>query len=180
MEKFGAVILFNSMECTQESHTEGVILPLKSTGMINMKALSLVLLLISSSVLADSYPVDQARHQALIFNKWYIKQISQSKYPITDGHEIDKYVATDTLKKLRHPNVDGEEDYGPDFFLRAQDYDNDWPDNVNVIQSDFDPVCTNVYVAFGKAKKHVVVDCMIKESGTWKIQSVTNLDIMPE
>ncbi|SCC07724.1 hypothetical protein GA0061071_105153 [Kosakonia oryzendophytica] len=46
MEKFRSVILFNSMECTQESHTEGVILPLKSTAMINMKALSLVLQLL--------------------------------------------------------------------------------------------------------------------------------------
>ncbi len=144
-----------------------------------MKALSLVLLLVSSSVLADSYPVDQARHQALIFNKWYINQISQSKYPITDGHEIDKYVATDTLKKLRHPNVDGEEDYGSDFFY-VPGIMTTTGQIMNVIQSDYDPVCTNVYVAFGKAKKHVVVDCMIKESGTWKIQSVTNLDIMPE
>lgn len=145
-----------------------------------MKVLSLFLLIVSSSVVAGSYTVDQARHQALIFNKWYIKQISQEKYPITDGQELDKYVSADTLKKLRHTNINGEEDYDSDFFLRTQDYDNDWPENVSIIQSDYDPVCTNIYVAFGKDKKHVVVDCMIKESGTWKIQSVTNLDVMPE
>lgn len=145
-----------------------------------MNFLSLFLLIVSSSVMAGSYPVDQARNQALMFNKWYIKQISQGKYPITEGQELDKYVSANTLKKLRQTNTNDEEDYDSDFFLRTQDYDDDWPENVSVIQSDHDPVCTNIYVAFGKDKKHVVVDCMIKESGTWKIQSVTNLDVMPE
>ncbi len=144
-----------------------------------MKFLPFILLMTSSCALANPSSVDQARHQALLFNKWYIQQISQNKYPLTNSKEIEKFVTRDTLKKLHDADGKEDEDYGSDFFLKAQDYEQEWPDNVSVIQSDYDPVCTNVYIAFGKEKKHIVVDCMVKEAGAWKIQSVAGTEIMP-
>ncbi len=60
------------------------------------------------------------------------------------------------------------------FFLKTQYIGDDCPDNVNAIAGDTDPVCVNVYVAFGKKQKHIVIDCMVKETGLWKVQSVTS------
>lgn len=118
----------------------------------------------------------QPEKAALAFNKWYMQQINADKYPITDGHDIDKYVTRDTMKKLRKaqdPKYSDEMYYDADFFMKAQDWDDDWVTNVTVISSEYDPVCLNVWVAFGKQQKYIVVDCMVEEAGSWKIQSVT-------
>ncbi|HII1671958.1 TPA: DUF3828 domain-containing protein [Salmonella enterica] len=124
----------------------------------------------------DSAASLQPEKAALAFNKWYMQQINSEKYPITDGYQIDKYVTSDTMKKLRKaqdPKYADEMYYDADFFIKAQDWDDDWVTDVTVISSDYDPVCLNVWVAFGKQQKHIVVDCMVKEGDSWMIQSVT-------
>lgn len=143
-------------------------------GTSNMKKLLLLLLMASSAIANTSDPVNQA----VAFNNWYVNQISQNNFPITDGKDIDKYVTASTMQKLRRtqdPNYDDEVFYDADFFLKAQDIGDDWSGNVSAIAGDTDPVCVNVYVAFGKEQKHIVIDCMVKENGLWKVQSVTRL-----
>jgi Protein of unknown function (DUF3828) len=141
-----------------------------------MKKSFLIALLFAGVVHAEADPTGTGEPQAtaLRFNQWYVSQFIADKFPITDGHEIDKYVSKETLRKLRHaqdPQYADEEFYDADFFMKSQDAGNDWQ-KVSVIFSEYDPVCTNVYVAFGDHHEHVVIDCMIKEEGTWKVQSV--------
>ncbi|MDV5357206.1 DUF3828 domain-containing protein [Kosakonia sp. SMBL-WEM22] len=143
-----------------------------------MKIISLLLLFISTATWASSSPIEIAQQQALNFNKWYIAQFAADNSSPLDGQKIDKYVTGNTLKKLRHAAKTDEANYGGDFFIGTQDINDDWVDNVAVMQTLVDPVCTNVFVAFGKDKKHIVVDCMVKEAGTWKIQSVTGTEII--
>ncbi|EPA0245352.1 hypothetical protein ACQYVZ_004247 [Salmonella enterica subsp. enterica] len=135
----------------------------------------LLLLLIATSAMADdsSDPVSQA----VAFNRWYVAQIDKNNFPITDGKVIDKYVTAATMQKLRRtqaPDYDGVF-YSADFFLKAQDIGEDWPGHVTAIAGDTDPICVNVYVAFGEKQSHIVIDCMVKEDGSWKVQSVTSL-----
>ncbi|MGQ4694411.1 DUF3828 domain-containing protein [Enterobacter asburiae] len=141
-----------------------------------MKNILLLLFIFSSSAMADhSDPIERAKE----FNKWYVNQIDKDAFPITDGNEIDKYVAASTMKKLRHaqdPRYADEEFYEADIFLKAQYVGDDWPQNVTAIAGDTDPVCVNVYIAFGKKQDHVVIDCMVKENNLWKVQSVSNAD----
>lgn len=147
------------------------------TGTSNMKKLLLFLLMASSAMAKTNDPVNQA----IVFNNWYVNQINNNNFPITDGKDIDKYVTASTMQKLRRtqdPNYDDEVFYDADFFLKAQDIGEDWPGNVSAIAGDTDPVCVNVYVAFGKEQKHIVIDCMVKESGFWKVQSVTSLQFI--
>ncbi|MFY7058210.1 hypothetical protein ACOT0M_17650, partial [Enterobacter cloacae complex sp. ZZL001] len=59
-----------------------------------------------------------------------------------------------------------------DMFIKAQDWDDDW-NQITVLHSDFDAVCTNVYVAFGKKQDHVIADCLVEEQGKWKVRSAT-------
>jgi len=141
-----------------------------------MKSL-LSLLMITTSVLANTH---DAATQAAAFNKWYVTQISENHFPITDNHEIDRYVTASTMQKLRHtqdPDYDDEPFYDADFFLKAQDIGEDWPDNINVVSVDTDPICVNIYIAFGKNKAHTIIDCMVRENGRWKVQSVAARDI---
>lgn len=141
-----------------------------------MKNILLLLFIFSFSVMAGhSDPIERA----VKFNSWYINQINKDAFPITDGNEIDKYVTASTMKKLRHtqdPRYADEEFYEADMFLKAQYVGDDWPQNVTAIAGDTDPVCVNVYIAFGKKQEHVVIDCMVKENNLWKVQSVSNAD----
>ncbi|MGG7522075.1 DUF3828 domain-containing protein [bacterium BS0013] len=139
-----------------------------------MKIIPILSLLITYSACAGYS--DNAAKAALNFNKWYIAQYAENKFPITDNPEINKYVTASTMKKLRHaqdPRFADEEFYDADFFLKSQDIEEDWADNVTVVSSEYDPVCTNIYVSFGKKEEYTVIDCMVKEKGIWKIQSVS-------
>lgn len=143
-----------------------------------MKNYLFALLIVSTCAAAGSDVASslQPEKAALAFNKWYIQQINADKYPITDGHEIDKYVTSDTMKKLRKaqdPKYADEMFYDADFFIKAQDWDDDWVTDVTVISADYDPACFNVWIAFGKKQQQIVVDCMAEENGVWKVQSVT-------
>ncbi|MFJ5982850.1 DUF3828 domain-containing protein [Enterobacter cancerogenus] len=140
-----------------------------------MKNALVLLLLCSCSALANT---DDPVQQAIAFNKWYVNQINNDAFPITDNREIDKYVTASTMKKLRHaqdPRYADEEFYDADIFLKAQDIGDDWPENVTAVAGDTDPVCVNVYIAFGKKQDHIVIDCMVKENGNWKVQSVASV-----
>lgn len=140
------------------------------------KGLALLLMAPAFAIASGDY--DQPVKQALEFNKWYLQQISDYKDPLTDSKEIDKYVTASTLKKLRGAIGNDAEYYDADFFIRSQDYSDDWANNVTVVSSDYDPVCLNIYVSYGKAQDHTVIDCMVKEDGTWKIQSVAGQAIL--
>lgn len=147
--------------------------------MINMKNYLLAFCLLSSVAFAGQ---SDAIDRAVEFNRWYVSQIAKDVFPITDGHEIDKFVTASTMKKLRHtqdPGYGEDESnvfYDADLFLKAQDIGDDWPKNINAVAGDSDPVCINVYVAFGKKQDHIVIDCMIKENGAWKVQSVAAVE----
>jgi hypothetical protein len=162
--------------CILDHVTEKYALLLNYSDTANMKRI-LFLLLISTTAVAASDD-ETAFTRAKQFNVWYLEQINADKYPITDGHKIDNYVTVSTLKKLRHaqdPKYSDSEFYDADFFTKSQYIADDWATNVKVITSDSDPVCLNVYVAYGVKYEHVVIDCMVKENGLWKIQSVAGI-----
>lgn len=138
-----------------------------------MKKLLLLVFIAASAMAQTNDPVTQA----VVFNKWYVKQIDEDKFPITDSHEIDKYVTASTMKKLhRTQESDYNDDpfYDADIFTKSQYNGDDWAANVTAIAGDTDPVCVNIYIAFGKKKDHIVIDCMVKEGGSWKVQSVAS------
>lgn len=114
---------------------------------------------------------------AVKFNQWYMSQLQHDKTPLTDYEGLAPYVTAKTISDLKTMYSGDSEDKDvadADMFIKSQDFDADW-NIVSVVSSELDPVCTHVYVAFGKDKKHVVADCFVQENGVWKIQSVTNI-----
>ncbi len=145
-----------------------------------MRNLLLAVLLISPTAFAAS-ELSAPESAALKFNQWYIAQVKTNKTPLTDFNALRQYVTAGTVKSLRrlYDGSDSDKDLpDTDMFIKAQDFDDDWQ-QVSVVMSDFDAACTNVYIAFGKDKKHVVADCMVQDVGKWKVRSVTLVKALP-
>lgn len=143
------------------------------------------LLLISSLIFCTSTyaatPTAGPEEAALKFNHWYVEQLMIEKNPLADYSGLKPYVTSSTIDALKKSNaVDPNTEDVPDsdMFIKAQDYSEDWQ-HIEIVSSDFDPVCTQVYVSFGTKKPHTVIDCMVKEDGIWKVQSVAGQAILP-
>ncbi|MBV8043725.1 DUF3828 domain-containing protein [Pluralibacter sp.] len=135
----------------------------------------LLILLFVLSPLAVASDVNQPAAVALTFNRWYINQLKQDKPPILNPDIMENYVFSPTIaaiKKMYSGDSNDKDMPDSDMFIKSQDWDDDW-DQLTILQTDFDAVCTNVYIAFGKAKDHVVADCLVQEKGKWKIRSAT-------
>ncbi|NIF23692.1 DUF3828 domain-containing protein [Candidatus Pantoea multigeneris] len=139
-----------------------------------MKKLLIAALLLSP-LAASAQASSPAELAALHFNQWYVGQLIARKEPLEDYANLGRYVTADTvqaLKKIYQADSNDVDVPDADMFIKAQDYAADW-NKINVISSDYDAACTNVYVAFGKKQDHVVADCMVQEAGNWKVRSVT-------
>lgn len=143
-----------------------------------MKWLLLTSLLVTGSVLASDIDADvhDASTRAVKFNKWYISQIINDVYPITDVKLLKPYIDAETLKILETSYLNDSEESGSDYFLKVQNFEDDnWKNNVSVQLAYPDPICMNVYLTLGTGKdaKHII-DCMVKEQGVWKVKYVTD------
>lgn len=62
-------------------------------------------------------------------------------------------------------------------FIKSQSFDDGWQ-QIEIVSPDLDPVCLQVYVSFGAKQDHTIIDCMVKENGIWKVQSVAGQEIL--
>lgn len=169
----------SSTACTLVLHGVKQSQLINFTGVTDMKHSILAGLLISSSAFAALSP-GGPEATALTFNRWYISQLIQEKNPLADYEGLQPYVTANTIAALKTSNTadpDSEDVPDSDMFIKAQDFDDDWQ-QIEIVSSDLDPVCTQVYVSFGAEQKHTVIDCMVKENGTWKVQSVAGQKIL--
>ncbi|MBX8459688.1 YbjP/YqhG family protein [Enterobacter sp. RIT637] len=138
-----------------------------------MKTLCFFLFALSPFAVANS--ISSPGLAALKFNQWYIAQLNTNKPPVLNPDIMNDYVASGTIaaiKKMYSGNSNEKDMPDADMFIKSQDWDEDW-DQITILHSDFDAVCTNVYIAFGKKQDHVVADCLVQEKGAWKVRSAT-------
>lgn len=148
------------------------------TGMTNMKKIILAALLLPTLVSAAQKLPPEAS-AALQFNKWYISQILSGKEPIKNYEALSRYVTRETISKLKAMDKLDPDEYDVpdvDMFIKAQGYDDDWG-IVSARALDYDAACMQVYISFGKKRDHTVIDCMVKEDGVWKVESVASMNI---
>ncbi len=116
---------------------------------------------------------------ALQFNKWYISQIIIGKEPLKNYEALRPYVTRETISKLKAMDKLDPDEYDVpdvDMFIKAQGYEDDWG-IVSARALDYDAACMQVYISFGKKRDHTVIDCMVKEDGAWKVESVASMNI---
>lgn len=143
-----------------------------------MKKIILALLLLPTlASAAQKLPPEVSA--ALQFNKWYISQIITGKEPLKNYEALRPYVTRETISKLKAMDkLDSDEYDVPDvdMFIKAQGYEDDWG-IVSARALDYDAACMQVYISFGKKRDHTVIDCMVKEDGVWKVESVASMNI---
>ena len=148
------------------------------TGMTDMKKIILAILLLPTlASAAQKLPPEVSA--ALQFNKWYISQIIIGKEPLKNYEALRPYVTRETISKLKAMDkLDSDEYDVPDvdMFIKAQGYEDDWG-IVSARALDYDAACMQVYISFGKKRDHTVIDCMVKEDGVWKVESVASMNI---
>ena len=139
-----------------------------------MKAWMFFLLSLCSPIYASPLAVTP-QIAALNFNRWYIDALKQDKSPLLKPDTLTPSVSKKSIEAIEalYSGDSNDKDMpDSDMFIKAQDWEEDW-DHVSVISSDFDAVCMNIYIAFGKNKKHVVADCLVREDEKWKVRSAT-------
>ncbi len=148
------------------------------TDMTDMKKIILAGLLLPTLIsAAQTLPPEASA--ALQFNKWYISQIISGKEPQKNYDALRPYVTRETISKLKAMDKLDPDEYDVpdvDMFIKAQGYEDDWG-VVSARALDYDAACMQVYISFGKKRDHTVIDCMVKEDGEWKVESVASKNI---
>ncbi|MCR5947222.1 DUF3828 domain-containing protein [Salmonella enterica subsp. houtenae] len=168
-----------STPCTPVPRGERQHLLTNFTGTTNMKNLFIISLIFSCSASASVSPTGPEA-AALKFNHWYIDQLLKGGNPLTDYAGLEPYVAANTIAALKISNTADPEVVDvpdSDMFIKAQNFEKNWQ-QIEIVSSDYDPVCMQVYVSFGAKQKHTVIDCMVKEDGAWKVLSVAGQEIL--
>jgi hypothetical protein len=111
------------------------------------------------------------------FYEWYLRLLVESKDPMHDEAAVlSKYVSGTLVKEIERKihSPDGMES---DYFIRAQDYLDDWPSNVSVAAPHVNGATATVTVGLGAAKPSAyrLTVTLVKEKGTWKIRKVARL-----
>ena len=118
------------------------------------------------------------KRQVVGFYRWYVGEVKRGHYPIDKRATMRRYVSLRLSKWLASPAL---REYGADYFLAAQDFDNDW-DRAAVSQVKVNGKAATATVALGRPKprdKGIGVRRLhlklVKESGVWKIDRVNEV-----
>lgn len=113
------------------------------------------------------------------FYKWYLTELNNERYPINrQKSEILKRVSKRLGRWLYSPAY---EEFGADYFLDAQDWDENWAKGITTSKAIIKGNNATVKVSltapkgmnkgFGARSLNVK---LVKEGGTWKIDRVNN------
>lgn len=111
------------------------------------------------------------------FYQWYVTALLANRDPMKQRVEMKRF-ATDRLLKEIDKMKKGPEGLNGDYFLDAQDFDEQWAKKISV---------SNVKMESAKASAHVLLDGpegmrkklvvqMVNDTGAWKIDKVQGRD----
>jgi hypothetical protein len=111
------------------------------------------------------------------FYKWYVTALIADRDPMKQRTEMRRFVTERLLKEIdkKMKSADG---VGSDYFLDAQDFDEQWAKKISV---------SNVDIQGAKASGHVLLDAspemrkklvvqLVNDAGAWKIDKVEGQD----
>lgn len=112
------------------------------------------------------------------FYRWYLRGINTNKNPIEQKQTISKFVSKRLSKSINKMMAAGE--YDADYFISAQDYDENWTVNVSKAKVAGNSATLKVLLDAPKGKKskfnRSLSVVLIKEDGAWKIDKVNPLN----
>lgn len=109
------------------------------------------------------------------FYSWYLNEIKDKRYPLTrkyngDTSELNKWVSSSLLSKLREQQLRGETDY--DYFTYSQDFFGSWLMYINarVVKQNHNK--TEVKLSLGEKDSLNNYKVELNHESCWKINSV--------
>jgi len=136
---------------------------------------TLLLFLIGSAGASITKAADTPEQAAKSFYEWYLKQIAASKNPRNEKTIFQKSVSKRLSKWIASPAY---EDYGADYFIDAQNFDEEWQVTTSKAIIKGNTATLKVKLAAPNAGKdswtQKLTIRLVKEEGVWKIDSVNN------
>jgi len=108
------------------------------------------------------------------FYKWYLEVLKQQINPLKECRpELSRFVTSALMEKLIK-EMEGPEGIRVDYFLNAQDYDDDWGNQVNATTKikEGGQVVLDVILSGKQIPNHRLEISLIREGRDWKIDSV--------
>lgn len=142
-----------------------------------------VFLFVLGSVNLTSAQAAQTPEQiAAEFYKWYLSELNRDRDPRTEAKQkVLKYLSRRAGKWLYSIAAD---DYGADYFIAAQDFDEEWAETVSVSKAVVKGNRASLTVTLGVYPdgrkyegigKHVLRLKMVREGGLWKIDRINDM-----
>lgn len=132
----------------------------------------LALLICWSQVAAAA---SQAAEQTVSeFYRWYLHSLAAGREPLSDDRvKISKYVSNSLVREIRR-RMRSDEGLDEDYFIKAQDYSDDWTRNVVAGKAvvDGDKALVALQLGAGSQTSRKLSVVLTREDGIWKIQGV--------
>ena len=142
-----------------------------NTKLLRVSLLLLFVLAGVDSAFAKNAPTPEQAAQN--FYKWYLRELNASKNPFDQKQKMLQSVSK-RLRKWIYSKA--YEEYGADYFIDAQDFDNKWSVTTSKAVIKENNATLKVTLATPNAKKsdwkQTLLVKMVKENGVWKIDSV--------
>jgi hypothetical protein len=126
---------------------------------------------------AQARPEHSVKGRARAFYSWYVGQVKRDKNPLDNRATMRRYISRRLQKWLYSPAF---REYGADYFLDAQDFDDDW-DKLRTGALRVRGATATLRVTLGRPKPagkgigaHPLNLKWVREGGTWKIDRVNN------
>lgn len=108
------------------------------------------------------------------FYTWYMKSIDSEKHPLTDDIDTIKKFITNKLFIKLNKELSSPEGMSEDYFMKAQDYNNDWITHIKVTTESYTNMIAKEVVVLGNTKDtNQTLKVNLKPvDGCWKINAV--------
>jgi Protein of unknown function (DUF3828) len=122
-------------------------------------------------------PAEQPDTTVAAFYKWYLHEMSLNHTPVTDNSKKLGIYASAALLREINRRMNSPNGMDADYFIQAQDYLDDWLDNIQTSDTKVQVASATTVVTLGKKPDNIyrLAVGLVRETGTWKIRSVRRL-----
>ncbi|HKD24565.1 MAG TPA: DUF3828 domain-containing protein [Xanthobacteraceae bacterium] len=109
------------------------------------------------------------------FYAWYVRAVAKDEDPLHDEPATLKRYVSGALIVEIEKKLKSRDGLDADYFMQAQDYLDDWLDNISVSPAQIKGATATTAVYLGKSadKKYGLSVSLVNEQGAWKIRKVT-------
>jgi hypothetical protein len=109
------------------------------------------------------------------FYAWYLRAVARDQDPLHDEPAtLRKFVSGALIVEIEK-KLKSRDGLDADYFMQAQDYLDDWLDNISVSPAQIKGATATTAVYLGKSadKKYGLSVSLVNEQGAWKVRKVT-------